>query len=269
MGTNISKQVIDSTTSITQKVLNEFVNTAETEAIARAYSNQEAVIDATGARLYKCPVTIEQDAKVTAASFGDTSNQLSNNLANELKAQIKEKLEQTLQQANKDLNLFQTNFSDVRTKSSTYIDTELTNIIKNGIKNTVVSEGVSGQKATIILRGADCVESPATITQKALIDIMARNISKSIVENTIKNSISAEVDKEIKQKVEQTNAGLNIAIVAIIILLVIVGGAGFILKSPVGKIIMIVLVVAGIGALAYFIYKRTRPDSEKIPKLKE
>lgn len=268
MGANVSNQLVDSTSKITQNIMNSVITNTANEAIANAYVSQHAEIDAAGANLYKCPTEIKQDAKVTALAFGDLSNTLSNELDNKLQAKLKEEIKNVLEQVNKGVNLGQTNIADVTTRTQTYVEQNLKNLIQQSIKNTVQSTGAGDQYAKINLRGVKCVNSPAGITQGMIMNLMAKNISRNLVDNIIKNSAVAEIDKKVEQSVKQKNEGLDLGIGLVIVGIIIVVVLGFtvfktFLQSPAGKLLMFVIVLGLLGLLGYFIYKKTRPDKEK------
>lgn len=271
MGANYSRQVVDSTTEIVQNVMNSISNEVDAQTIINSYLRQNAEIKAVGANLRNCRFTITQDASNTALAFGDTNNALTNKLENELKAKLNEIIEQKLTQLNKDLNLGQFNIGDVISRTRTYISQNLSTYIKNGIRLVVQTNGVTDQSARIDLSGANCVGSVTEINQKGIMNLMAKNISQNIVDNTVKNSAVADVEKKISQDISQTNAGLNLAIGGLIFILIAVIVLAFtvlktFLQSPAGKILMVVVVLLILAALGYFIYKRTRPDIEKIRK---
>lgn len=268
MGTNISHQTIDSTTAIVQNVMNQITTSITNEAILNAYTNQHAELDGSGGNFKRCPIKITQNASTTALAFGDVSNGLTSQLDNQLQAKLKEELSNTLEQLNKGINFGQTNIADVRTRTNTYIEQNLKNIINQSIKNTVSTTGKHDQFAKINLKGANCIDSSAGIDQESMMNLMAQNIANNIVENVVKNSAVADIEKKVEQKVSQINSGLDLGIGLIIGFIILIGIFSFFAKSflasKIGKIVIVSLILIAVGFLIYFIYKRSQPDSKKV-----
>jgi hypothetical protein len=270
MGTNISRQQVDSTTELVQNVMNEVITSSTNQTIVNAYTNQHAEIDAHGANLTRCPLTITQNASTTALALGDVSNGLTAQLDNKLQAALNEKFDQTLKQLNEGINFGQTNVADVTTRTRTYLEQNLKNVINQSVTNVVQTTGKTDQNAKINLAGATCVDSPAGIDQKVVTNLISKNIAQTVVDNTVKNATEAEITKAVEQKVEQINKGLDFGIIIIVvIILALLGVFGFgfktILSNPAAKIAIGALILVGLGFLGYFIYKRFfRSDSQKV-----
>lgn len=271
MGANISSQIVTSTTQITQNVLNSIVTKTENSSTVIAYSSQNAKIIARGSTLINCPLRINQSARIDALALGDFSNSLTNQVTNDLKAKLDEQIRQVTEQLNRGLNLGQANISYIRSQSEAYLNQNLKTVVEQQISNVVKTQGVADQNSEIDITGSLCRGSPIEISQGILMNLMARNIANNIVNNVIKNSVTADVAKKIDQATKQANIGLDFSMgIIIFIILVAVGffffakaGKSF-LKSPAGKIVMIVLVLGLLGLLGFVIYRRTRSDAEKV-----
>lgn len=237
MGTNVSSQLVESTTKIVNEAMTNIANDSSNITKSSAMGYQTATVNAQGAQLVRCPITITQDANVTSQAFADSRTNYQTDLTNTLATKLQEQIDQKLSQVNKELNIGQTNVADITTRSKAYIENNLATIIKSSISNVVDVSAGSTQTATINLQGVRCVDSPQGIRQEALIAVMAQNISQSAVTNIIKNSVSTDIQKKIEQSVAQTNSGINpFALVGIILLvLVLIGSAVFFVPKMLKK----------------------------------
>lgn len=259
MGANVSSQLVDNYSETVNKVITEVTNRIENVNKINLYASQEVELDLSHAKLNKCPVRISQHASSIASAFSDSNSTLSQQVVNELTNKIEKQIAQSLDQVNSGLNIGQANIANVKTKMTTYAKNIIENKVKNTIKNVVGS--TTSMSQTVHLKGAflDCTDSPIEIDQKVIIKSLASNISKAVVESIVDNKAANDIKEKIDQKVSQVNKGLDISFILILVILLAIAYKFFTNKTVLTVVCILIVVL-----IVFYIYKRTRPDSEKI-----
>jgi hypothetical protein len=136
MGTNISKQSVESLTSVVNNSLMKVTTELKNENLTQQSSYQLMDINMDGVR--GCMgINATQEAEVTANVMAANSSVIANKMKADLMNSIKKEITNTLNQTNKDLNLGQTNIAALDLSSKSYIENNLEFDIKTGITNTV------------------------------------------------------------------------------------------------------------------------------------
>jgi uncharacterized membrane protein YoaK (UPF0700 family) len=257
MGTNVSKQMIESTTEIVNNSLTQISSEIENSISANTTSIQTMNLDWKNVKI-NCSVNISQTATVSVSVMLQNTAKLANDLTNRLSGQLTEKLVNDLQQANEGLNLLSTNISSSTQKTSSYLKNNIKNVIHTGIKNSIKINSMGVQTLNMDLSGSviNCPSSGVfRVSQKMQLDTIAKNISTALVTNAIKNSLDASVIKELKNKTKQLNEGLSFSF-GLIILLVVGGGGYGIYKfgTDKKKIMMIAIAVFVLIIIIYIVY---------------
>ena len=284
MGVNASNQIIESVSRTVNTSMTKITNDTRNQSIVDAHSNQRVVVDYTGARLTRCPTTIDQSSAVKAAAWADTNNTLSTQLSNDLTNKIKETITQSLDQVNSGLNIGQANVANAKTSTQTYAENNIQNIINNSISNVVKTNASNNQEVFFYARGMVCVDSPLVINQTSILDIMSKQIATNLVDNTIKNALSNDIAKDIEQKASQVNKGIDLtfgigALIMIVVLLAFVkvlmggkkGGAegpeGIKLPTPlpikIAKVAVIVIPILLLAGLITYLVLRNKNNKKK------
>lgn len=233
MGSNVSNQMIESTTAIVSKAMTEISTTVNSGTSSYTTATQEMPIYIKGLTMINSSGTFTQSADLTVSTMLESSADLSNDLANKLKATLKETMVNDLTQANEGLNLGQLNISNARQSTSTYIENNLENIINSTINN-VVTQYINGRQVMpVTLLDVTMKGSSIVFNQEMQIKAIAKNVSTSIVKNVIKNALTADVAKDLTNKTEQLNKGLDMFGIFGLIAVVIVGRIGY--KAVQGK----------------------------------
>lgn len=227
MGANVSNQMITTTTSIVSNALNQVSTEMNSSASSYTVSIQEMPIKIKGLRMTGSSINLSQKADLKVTTMLESSSDLSNDLSNKLEAKLKETLNNELKQANEDLNLGQLNISNAQTNTNTYIEQNLSTIIKTAVNNSVEQTTDGRQYMPIDIENVVMKGSSINISQDMLMDVLAKNISSNIVKNVLKNALTADVQKEIKNKSEQLNSGINVMAI-FSTLVVIVGGVALV-----------------------------------------
>jgi len=219
MGTNVSTQMIESTTNIVNESLTEISSEIENNASGQVSISQSMPIEIIGIEATSSSFEFNQTASASVTVILENSTEMNNDLANKLEAKLTETLSNELTQANEDLNLGQTNISAMQSSTSTFIKQNITNLIHTGIKNSVTVNSHGIQSMPITLKNSKFKDSQFKVTQSMQLEAVAKNISSAIVTNVVKNVLTADVKKEISNKAEQLNKGVDIlAIVGILVI---------------------------------------------------
>lgn len=259
MGSNYSRQVMDSVTESVNNSVTEVINTMESRADLNLYANQTIRANFDYADLTKCPVTVRQTSNAKVASFLDVNNNVTADIANDLKNTIREKIENTLEQVNSGLNLGQFNTADIITRTQTYATNNIENIIKTGISNVATMTSSHNQTIEFSARHMICRDSPINLSQEQMIEAIVSNIADNIVDNIVTNSAANDLIKEASNKVSQLNKGIDLGF-GLLFILIIIGIIVYLkikgLKALFSKKGIIFVIIIIIGIVLYFVTKR-------------
>jgi hypothetical protein len=225
MGVNVSNQMIDSTTSIVSNALNEVSTELNSSVSSYTASTQQMPIRIKTTKMVNSNLNFSQNADLKITTMLQNSNELSNDLTNKLEAKLKETLTNQLTQANEDLNLGQLNISNAQTSTKTYIEQNLSTVIKTGVNNSVSQYANGIQYMPVEIKDVLMENSSMNFSQSMLIKVLAKNISTNIVDNVIKSTLTADVQKKIQNKAEQLNKGIDL--MGIFSVIAVVGGGVF------------------------------------------
>lgn len=228
MGSNVSKQSIDTLSSVVTESLTQVTTELKNQNITDQSSYQHMMIDLGKVRGCK-NINASQKAQISASVLVENSNDIANKMTTELMNTVEKELSNKLKQVNEDLNLGQANTAIMRTNSKTYLHNNLENNIKSGIQNTVKTSQHGGQDMVFYARDIECEKGGSlTFSQSMIMKTVAKNISENIVKNTIKAAITNDIKEKIKNDAEQLNKGIDaFAMVAIIAIIVCVIGGVF------------------------------------------
>ena len=227
MGSNVSSQMIESTTSIVSKALTDISTTVHSSTSSYTKAEQEMPVYIKGLTMNNSSLEFNQTADIKVSTMLESSAILSNDLANKLKATLKETMVNDLTQANEGLNLGQLNISNSQQSTRSYIENNVENIIKSTIDNEVTQYINGVQSMPVTLLDVTMKGSSMTFNQEMQIEAIAKNVSTSIVKNVIKNALTADVTKDLTNKTEQLNKGLDMFAIFGLIAVVIIGGVGY------------------------------------------
>lgn len=208
MGANVSIQENVSISDIVNNNLTQISNDINSGIITTSSSNQTFNINARGIYIAG-DFNASQKTDIAMSAILNTNNDLSTTLANKVSAEIEKKLKNDLEQVNKDLNVGQANIGITSNVGITKTTTNLNNLIKTGINNTVKSDAYGTQMFNIDIEYAS-VGGNVNLGQESQIKTVAKSISENIAQNAIQN-VSTVIDKaQFENVVKQKNAGIDI-----------------------------------------------------------
>jgi hypothetical protein len=237
MGTNISKQSVESLTSVVNNSLMKVTTALKNENLTKQSSYQSMSINAT--RVSCAGIIATQEAEVIANVMANNSSEIANKMKADLINSVKKEITNTLKQTNKDLNLGQTNIAALDLSSKSYIENNLEFDIKTGITNTVSVSQDGSQIMNFNITDFTCPNGGTlTFNQRSTMTVVAENISKNIVDNTIKAAVTNDIKEKLKQDVAQLNKGIDIFAmfaVLIIVVCVVLGGYAYLRTGGISR----------------------------------
>jgi ElaB/YqjD/DUF883 family membrane-anchored ribosome-binding protein len=223
MGTNISSQLIDSTSSLVGEVMNEMTTKVENKTSTYTGAFQIMKVEFSNMNIEGCSILLEQHAEVSVSALLNNTTKLTTDLSTSLMSKIKEEMKNTIEQVNKKLNLGQVNTARAIAKTNTYLEQNLTNNISVGISNSLKQTTEGTQVIDFNMKNSD-IKCPSggmiKVSQNMLIDVISKNIATSIVDNTIENVVTGTLEKEIKNKGTQLNEGIDIAFILMVCVII-------------------------------------------------
>ena len=225
MGANFSSQSIESTTEIISNSLTDISTKITNQTNVSLRSDQRINVIFRG--VIGCGFNVSQKAKLTGSIMMNNTAGLANDVSNAIKASLKESLNNELAQANKGINLGALNMSNAEMVTDAYIETNLENIIETELRNMIEMDATGIQQINLTFEDIKCSPGESiNISQDMLIEMVAKNISTTLVNNAIKNVLDTGIDKELKNKADQLNKGLDFGLFGIITAVVMVAGLG-------------------------------------------
>lgn len=245
MGGNLSSQKITSISNTTNKVINNVVNKMITSASSNTYIGQKMFVDISHAKCGKVFIEQEADTKLSAISQMTDTN--INDIANELKNSVSKDLSQSARQENTGLNLGQANAAIFDIVVKDYMDNQVVNDVTTEIRKVISNTSSNQQEMTIYARYLNCDEFHAK--QSSAIEMIANNITQTMIDNIMKNIESNEDIQKISQSVDQKNAGITLF--SGLFVLIILGGMIMFAKTLM-KYILPILIIVGAGLIYFY-----------------
>lgn len=248
MGANVSTQNIESMTKQINKTLTEVSTTISNTAESTNSSRQSVRLDLQGSK--NCRAVISQTSNSSLSAMSQFTNETYNDISNQLKNKLNEEIAQIVKQKNEGINFGQTNVSDLRAISDTYVENNMQNVIKSQISSIISNTNSVDQEVVVYAKNMECdpKDPSIVIDQKAVIEQISSNIANTLVKNAIKNVAENDVAKKITQTSDQTNAGLTFG--GMIFLLIAAAAFTFFF----GYKIMCYIIPIFIAVVAYGIY---------------
>ena len=243
MGTNVSKQA---TTLINETITDQstkIMNKSEmyTESDAKAGQDMDVMIDVGDS--INCNWSFIQDMKVKNRVYSKIDEKKQADITRELTIKMKNEIQNKVDQELKDLNLFQTNISDIENYTRNYDYHDLSLRVSNALAvrvNSAINANQS-QKLSLKFGKIDCSKDDVegvTVAQNIDIDNIVENVvsSKHVV-NAV-TEFAKDLDSLVVNETKQKATGINpmmfllfLLIILIIIIMVILGIKG-IIPSP-------------------------------------
>lgn len=226
MGSNVSKQTIDTTKENVTNIINESITEVndDTTAYGTTKSTIE-VVNEDGSKIKCKELNISNTAELNVAAIQEVFTDITSEKLNEVSSKIQDELVSASEQANEGISLGQSNVAIQKTLLSEKVATSINNSIKNTFETNVVASGGNNASTKIINSGDIEVDGECNFTSEAVSEILAKNVAKRIIEDLMKTLKISESSTTIDQKHDQTNEGITMGFLiaaAVLILLVIV-----------------------------------------------
>lgn len=222
MGANVSRQQTTILNKSVQDILNKYITNVSSKTDTSVYSNQKIQVDLSGSNLTNCPITVAQNANVSASLVANNISDLANTINTDLKNVVMNQVKQQAEQANKGFNVGQVNVSTTVSNVSTIIQQKLQNIVENSISNVVYSSVSNDQVVVVNARKLICKDGPIEVNQKTIVDALSESISSSIVQTIGQSKVGSDLGNAIEQSTKQSNTGFTLDFAGLLILVAVI-----------------------------------------------
>lgn len=273
MGTNYSRQSIESMTKITNEIITNTITKVQNSAEVNIRQYNRINVDLRGAHLRNCGINVVQRSNIAAQAMVNATTTVSKDIATQMETKLQETITNSLEQINKGINIPpQSNIANITTRTMTEVGARIENIIHDSIDNTVKMNVDNLQEILMDLRGITmtCRRGEGlNITQESTINIVATVIAKNIVDLVMKSSSIVDVIKDVENSVKQKNEGIDLmaGIICIVIALAMCGvsfmfiskgkaAAVNTLKSPVAIVCCVIIILVLCSSSSCYFYKK-------------
>ena len=223
MGANNTKQTQkDISTTITNS-LNKTVTNISNTMTNSALSKQQIELDLTGA-VIKGNISIKQDSKVKMAALSKIDSAQVASMATELSNEIAKSLAVASEQKNSGITAGQSNNSEQNQLISTYVATNLSQIMETNLNN-VINNTTSADQVIRIRAKYLNLEGNLIVDQAAVIKSISDGISSTLVEQTLTAKSDNKQLSEMAAKSSQVNE--MISLFGGLLVFIIIGVAAF------------------------------------------
>jgi len=223
MGSNSSKQTQEDISKTITNSLNKTVTNISNSMTNSALSTQEIELDLTGA-VIKGNISLKQDSKVKMAALSKIDSAQVASMATELSNEISKSLAAASEQKNSGLNLGQVNNSEQNQLISTYVETNLSQIMETNLSNVITNTTSADQVVRIRAKYLN-LEGNMIVDQAAVIESISDGIASTLVEQTLTAKSSNKQLSEMAAKSSQVNAGISLF--GGLLIFIIIGVAAF------------------------------------------
>ncbi len=243
MGTNVSKQattlINETITDQSTKIMNK--SDMYTESDAKAVQDMDVTLDV--GESINCNWSFIQNMKVKNRVYSKIDEKKQMDIVRDLTLKMKSEIQNKVDQELKDLNLFQTNISDIENYTRNYDYHDLSLRVANSLAvrvNSAINANQS-QKLSLKFGKIDCSKDDVeglTVAQNIDIENIVENVvSSEHVVNAV-TEFAKDLDSLVVNETKQKATGINpmmfllfLLIIPIIIIMVILGIKG-IIPSP-------------------------------------
>jgi len=238
MGTNVSKQT---TTLINETITDQstkIMNRTDMYTDADVTARQEYTININAGKSIGCPTEIKQGMVIKNRVYSKISEVKQQEITRELTSKLKNEIQNKVKQKLEDLNIFQTNISDIETYTRNYDYHDLSLRVSNALSVSVNSAIDASQKETINLNygDMDCTQGGGIfLSQNMDIESIVENVVDSEQVTEAVTKFAKDMDSLIINETDQSSKGFNpmmfllfLLLIPIIIIMVILGIKGII-----------------------------------------
>ncbi len=226
MGTNVSRQRIESTKENITSVINDSIT--EVDDNTTAYGSAKSVIEIVnedGSNIQCKELNVSNTAKLNVTAIQRIFTDLTSDQMTDLTTKIQDELESAAEQENEGINLGQTNVSIQDTVLAQKVTTSISNSVKKSFETNVVASGNNNASTKFINSGNIDIDGDCNFSSEAVSKILAENVSDRIIKDLMGVLQITESETKVKQDGSQSNEGITMAFLiaaAVLVLLVIV-----------------------------------------------
>lgn len=218
-----------------------------------------------------CSVVYNQEMNSTLKSWVEISDENKSELANKLTTKLKEELAQTNKQMVKGF-AFGKNESKQVLDSTTITENNMKQELETSIEKIIKTENDGYQIQNNDWENVKCTDGKIEYNQKMLIELLSKNMTKSIVNKVVVNEAMADLQKKVKQKNEQTAKGFGLGFMCLCVLCCLsscmsVGAAYVNAKKMLPFILMIIgFVMIVSGSSSIYLSQQDPEDEDSMSK---
>ena len=231
MGANNTKQVQKDISETITNSLNKTVTNISNTMTNSALSTQQIELDLTGA-VIKGNITLKQDSKVKMAALSKIDSTQVASMATELSNEISKSLAAASEQKNSGLNLGQANNAEQEQLISTYVETNLSQIMETNLNNVITNTTSADQVVRIRAKYLN-LEGNTIVDQSAVIESISDGIASTLVEQTLTAKSDNKQLSEMAVKSSQVNDGITLfgGLLGLLVFIIIGAAAFFYFKK--------------------------------------
>lgn len=214
MGTNVSKQ---STTVINETITDQstrIMNKTDMYTESNVMSSQDMDVTVEVGESIGCNWDFIQNMKVKSRVYSKIDEKKQAEITKELTSKLKNEIQNKVDQELKDLNLFQTNVSDIENYTKNYDYHDLSLRVSNALAVRVNSaiNANQNQKVSLKFGKIDCTKGEQTgvkIAQNIDVENIVENVVSSEHVSNAVNDFSKDVDSLVVNETKQKATGIN------------------------------------------------------------
>ena len=207
MGSQVSVQQNEQLEKAVTNVINKQNNKSSTTVECNSDSTQKISIGpVTTAK--DCTLNIGQNTDAKIDCLLKSVNNLKAEQASQMENDLKAATQQMLDQKMKDLNLAQSQVSDIKSKANIFIENNAQNIINSSINNTLKID--ANDTKEIEVKNINCQGGTINLSQTGIINSMAKSSVSTGIEQFNTFAGKNIVDLLNKQESKQTMEGLSL-----------------------------------------------------------
>jgi hypothetical protein len=210
MGSSNSTTMKNTTINdITTDFLQSIDTTVRNTNTAQALASQKLVVHAPNLQMDGCTLEVNQNQYGSVKSTLEVLTDLNDEQTATLSTQLMNAQTQALEQINEDLACCTENEADVENHIENILSTDLQMIIDKTFDNMNYASSDATQEGHISLRGLMCVDSDITINQNQTMELVAQNLSETLMDTLQEGESMTQITNEQAAVVKQTNTGMG------------------------------------------------------------
>lgn len=221
MALNWSDQLNKTLTNSAMSALSSVKSNVENNNMINGRQYAKVTINIENLKADSFTFTAKQNAQI--ASLLKPTTSMVSSISTKLMNTIKNDLSSKLEQANEGINLGQINVGDQTNEIVNNLSKSISNIVRQAIANTSDTTVTQGNELELTIKNSEI--KIVDISLDSVMQILAKNISNSIMQTTVVSDITEQIENKAKNEATQKNIGLfgSGGCFGVIILIAVIG----------------------------------------------